>query len=188
MKYIRVENDVITGVWATDSATLPEGAVQVPKGFTGIKGMNVHEFDDNWTLRPLSGRVSLGYVTLPEGYRLDGENVVEMTDIEKYTAGVLPVPSGCKLVGGKLVEMTQAEKLAAGIITEEDIEEQARAERDERLSFVEWRVTRYNSQIQLGVTPTETDITPVLEYMQELRDLPTSTGWPENITWPELPE
>jgi hypothetical protein len=187
MKYIKVENDIITGVWATDSTELPEGATQVPKGFTGIKGMNVHEFDDNWTLRPLSGRVSLGYVRLPEGYKLDGENVVEMTDIEKYAAGVLAVPSGYRLVDGKLVEMTQAEKLAAGIITEADIEPQARAERDDLLSSIEWRVTRYNTQVQLGVTPTESDIKPVLEYMQKLRDLPTTEGWPKNITWPAEP-
>ena len=41
--------------------------------------------------------------------------------------------------------------------------------------------------MRLGVTPTEADITPVLEYMQELRDLPEQEGWPENITWPEEP-
>ena len=174
-------------MWATDSAELPEGAVRVPKGFTGIKGMNVHEFNGNRTLRPLSERVGLGYVKLPEGYKLDGENVVEMTDIEKYAAGVLAVPSGYRLVDGKLVEMTQAEKLAAGIITEADIESQARAKRDELLSSVEWRVTRHNSQVQLGVTPTESDIKPVLEYMQELRDLPTHEGWPEKVEWPEEP-
>jgi len=186
MKYIKVENDIITGVWATDSATLPEGAVRVPNGFTGIKGMNVHEFDDNWTLRPLSERVSLGYVRLPEGYKLDGENVVEMTEIEKYQSGVLPVPSGYKLADGALAEMTLAEKLAAGIITEADVEAQARAERDERLSSVEWRVSRYDTQVRLGVTPTESDIKPVLEYMQKLRDLPTTEGWPKNITCPTV--
>jgi hypothetical protein len=187
MKYIKVENDVITGVWATDSAELPEGAVQVPKVFNGIKGMNVHEFDENWTLRPLSERVGLGYVKLPEGYKLDGENVVEMTDIEKYAAGVLAVPSGYRLVDGKLVEMTQAEKLVAGIITEADVEARARAKRDERLSAVEWRVTRYNTQVQAGITPTEADIKPVLEYMQKLRDLPEQEGWPEKVEWPEEP-
>lgn len=27
-----------------------------------------------------------------------------------------------------------------------------------------------------------------LEYRQELRDLPTQTGWPLNITWPVKPD
>ena len=71
--------------------------------------------------------------------------------------------------------------------TLEEKSEQARQKRDELLSAVEWRVTRYNTQVQLGVTPTESDITPVLEYMQALRDLPENEGWPENIIWPKEP-
>ena len=71
--------------------------------------------------------------------------------------------------------------------TLEEKSEQARQKRDELLSAVEWRVTRYNTQVQLGITPTEADITPVLEYMQALRDLPENEGWPENIIWPKEP-
>ena len=38
-----------------------------------------------------------------------------------------------------------------------------------------------------SLTPTEADIKPVLEYMQELRGLPTTEGWPEKVEWPEEP-
>jgi len=71
--------------------------------------------------------------------------------------------------------------------TLEEKSEQAKQKRDELLSAVEWRVTRYNTQVQLDVAPTEADITPVLEYMQALRDLPENEGWPENIIWPKEP-
>ena len=70
--------------------------------------------------------------------------------------------------------------------TDDELAKTARMERDNRLSAVEWRVTRYNTQVQAVITPTEADITPVLEYMQKLRDLPTQEGWPENITWPTV--
>jgi len=80
---------VIAGAWATDTATLPEGAVQVPKRFTGTKGMDIHEFNVNWILKPLPEQVSLGYVTLPEGYGLDGENVVEMMEAGIITEEVI---------------------------------------------------------------------------------------------------
>ena len=72
------------------------------------------------------------------------------------------------------------------VVTTNELASQARAKRDDLLSSVEWRVTRYNTQVQLGVTPTESDIKPVLEYMQKLRDLPTTEGWPKNITWPTV--
>lgn len=79
------------------------------------------------------------------------------------------------------------DKLLAEVTPTDSLEEDARRDRDKRIDAVEWRVTRYNTQVQLGITPTETDITPVLEYMQALRDLPETEGWPENIVWPKEP-
>jgi len=61
-----------------------------------------------------------------------------------------------------------------------------REERAKRMSAVLWRIDRYNQQIALNVTPSE-DITPVLQYVQELRDLPQSGQDPFNITWPVEP-
>ncbi len=71
--------------------------------------------------------------------------------------------------------------------TETELDEMYTEKRNQLITAVEWRITRYNTQIALGITPTESDITPVLEYMQALRDLPENEGWPENIIWPKEP-
>jgi len=49
--------------------------------------------------------------------------------------------------------------------------------RDAYLNNIEWRVSRYRDQIELGVQTTDTDVTYmlILQYMQYLRDYPSST-------------
>ncbi len=90
--------------------------------------------------------------------------------------------------GKEIRDVDGVPTLAERTVTTTELESRARAKRDERLSAVEWRVSRHDTQVRLGVTPTEADITPVLEYMQKLRDLPTQEGWPEKVEWPEIPE
>jgi len=40
---------------------------------------------------------------------------------------------------------------------------------------------------KLDLTPTE-ELRPLLEYIQALRDVPQQEGFPNNITWPEVPD
>mgnify|MGYP006272638111 CR=1 FL=1 len=61
-----------------------------------------------------------------------------------------------------------------------------REERAKRMAAVLWRIDRHNQQVALNVTPSE-DITPVLQYVQALRDLPQSEQDPFNLTWPVEP-
>lgn len=62
-----------------------------------------------------------------------------------------------------------------------------RQTRDQLIKDVEWRVTRHNHEISLGLTPTE-PLQPLLEYIQRLRDIPQQSGFPNNVEWPILPE
>jgi hypothetical protein len=118
------------------------------------------------------------YPSVPE--KADASKFVEITT-EEWQA-LLDGQSQ----GKEIKDVDGAPTLVERVYTDEELAKTARMERDNRLSAVEWRVTRYNTQVALGITPTEADITPVLEYMQKLRDLPEQEGWPENITWPTV--
>ena len=52
------------------------------------EGSHVAEYDADWQLRPLSQRVAEGYVTVQEGYILDGEGIRPMTHEERIVAGI----------------------------------------------------------------------------------------------------
>ena len=58
-----------------------------------------------------------------------------------------------------------------------------RQKRDQLVSEVDWRYTRYNRQVRLGLTPTD-DITQLDAYTQALADIPEKQTDPFNIIWP----
>ena len=58
--------------------------------------------------------------------------------------------------------------------------------RDKRIIDVEWRLNRYYSEQRNGITPTD-DIALLDAYIQELRDVPNQTGFPDNVVWPIEP-
>lgn len=59
-------------------------------------------------------------------------------------------------------------------------------ERAEKIQAQRWRVDRYNDAIALGKTPVEA-VTPILEYIQAIRDLTTKYANPFLIVWPVIP-
>jgi hypothetical protein len=108
------------------------------------------------------------------------------TALRNHRITVADAVAWCNLNNAELSATDDGYEIVERSLTTEQLSRQARAKRDDLLSSVEWRVTRYNTQVQAGITPTEGDIKPVLEYMQKLRDLPEQEGWPENITWPTV--
>ena len=62
-----------------------------------------------------------------------------------------------------------------------------RALREVKINAVRWRTDRHNDEIALGMTPSE-DITPVLTYIQELRDITEYfADDPFSVQWPVVP-
>lgn len=68
--------------------------------------------------------------------------------------------------------------------TEIQLAEAVRAERDARIQALAWRVQRYESEVRLGLTPTD-DITDLDATIQALRDVPKQAGFPAAVDWPE---
>jgi hypothetical protein len=68
------------------------------------------------------------------------------------------------------------------------LDEEIRPERNVRLDAADRRVRRHDYQVRAGVATTDSveSIASVLNYMQELRDLP-QTAHPQNFAWPSVP-
>ncbi len=69
----------------------------------------------------------------------------------------------------------------------EQLKEQIRAKRDSLIQEVEWRVRRHKDEVELGLEPTD-PLLPLLEYIQNLREVPQQNGFPYEIEWPVLEE
>ena len=79
----------------------------------------------------------------------------------------------------------------AGYAPEKPVEQTAaevRAERDNRIAAVRWRIERYQTQEAAGVETTETaeQYQALLMYIQALRNVPKQDGFPDNVVWPTL--
>lgn len=87
-----------------------------------------------------------------------------------------------------MIEMTPAEVDAHlnPVPTTEQLAATARAERDRLIGSVRWRIERHNAELALGIESTE-PLEPLLQYVQDLRDVPQQAGFPTDIIWPELP-
>ena len=65
--------------------------------------------------------------------------------------------------------------------------ETARAERDQLIESVRWRIERHSDELALGREPTE-PLEPLLQYVQDLRGVPQQSGFPGDIDWPVNPQ
>jgi hypothetical protein len=87
MMYAFIEDGRISEI--SCGSMVPEGAVMLPADFCGVVGQRVEEFNEDWSIRPLSNRVKDGLVNLPPGYKLAGENFVPMSADELVKTGQL---------------------------------------------------------------------------------------------------
>lgn len=57
--------------------------------------------------------------------------------------------------------------------------------RNKMIDDIEWRISRYQSEVRLGITTTTDNISNLDTYVQALRDI-TKQSDPYNITWPNI--
>lgn len=90
----------------------------VPDVWDWEPGRDIREYDDNLKLLPLAERVSAKLVTIPSGQKVSGEQIVPMTQAERYRDGLDPIPDGMILDGDDIRPMTRSELVAAGTLTQ----------------------------------------------------------------------
>ena len=83
------------------------------------------------------------------------------------------------------IKLTQ-EEAEAHLAPKPPTADGVRAERERLIESVRWRIERHSDELALGREPTE-PLEPLLRYTQALRDVPHQEGFPETISWPELP-
>lgn len=121
--FITTKNNVITGihtgskVFAPTSQYYGSECVDISDTSNCRVGDSTDFYDtDKWQRKTDAKLVKEKLLTIPSGYKLDGESIREMTADEKIVAGLESVPSGYKISDGKVVEMTQDEKYIAGVV------------------------------------------------------------------------
>lgn len=122
MEYITIENQIITGHYASDS--IPEGAIPVTD-FKGIVGEPVSYYNPDWTRKSDIELMLSGLMTIPNGYKLTNTGLIEMSLKEKIDAGLETIPTGKKLDENEtaFVDMSDDEKMEAGILSQEEYDQ-----------------------------------------------------------------
>lgn len=74
------------------------------------------------------------------------------------------------------------------VATVEDKSLEVRSCRDEKMKCVADLVDRYKHQSEAGIKTSDSNerYIEMLNYMQELREVPQQIGFPFNVVWPEL--
>ena len=62
-----------------------------------------------------------------------------------------------------------------------------REERNALLSELDERVSRYQSEVRIGITTTTDNISDLDTYAQSLRDIPSTYSNPNDVQWPDRP-
>lgn len=74
------------------------------------------------------------------------------------------------------------------VISEEEKANYHRAKRDSLLKQADILQLKYQEQVELGVINADDDYRlSLLQYKENLRNVPEQEGFPENVVWPELP-
>lgn len=99
------------------------------------------------------------------------------------------VAEWCDKNNARIVELELKDKIRQFQIQEipeitiNEKKQNVRNIRDNYINDIEWRVSRYRDQVEIGITTTDTEETyiKILQYMQYLRDYPESSEtWYEN--------
>lgn len=112
----------------------------------------------------------------------------EAEDIQSQLDSVLPVFFDIRDKIKSMAELTGVEldEHLNPAPTAEQLAATARAERDRLIESVRWRIERHKDELALGSEPTE-PLEPLLQYTQDLRDVPQQAGFPESVEWPQCP-
>ena len=138
--------------------------------------------------------------TLPHRIRLsDGSTRTDsstFTADELSSAGITTVsdPPDYNSDTHKLTWDTTDIEWEVVALTQEEIDnlisiawQSIREERNTLLSELDERVSRYQSEVRIGITTTTDNISDLDTYAQSLRDIPSTYSNPNDVQWPDRP-
>ena len=213
-KYIRVANNIIKEITISSAGSLEEkGYIPVSSIQDIHVGSDVKMYDKDWKKRPLVELVEEGLVELQMAGEGNSLRVPDDTPIQRIVDGEIIDLTIYDLAVDGLVELgdfeyidhekkeiielepedpdTDRRLVELGRITEEErlirAGHRVRNKRDDLITELDWRYTRYYSEQRQGLDPTD-DIAELDAYIQALRDIPQQEGFPDDVVWPEEPK
>lgn len=184
-EYMVINNNIIEAVYCGDVES-NENTIILPENHQVRVGENISFYNDNWSRKSDVELMQLGLIDIPAGFKLENNMLVEMTYIEKVIAGIEEMPANMKIEEGKLLQKNQDE-----IFSEMDLDEKAnfiRNKRDNLINEADILLIKYQEQVELGLKKQDdTYRLALLQYKEDLRNVPEQAGFPEHVIWSEIP-
>ena len=123
MEYIEIQNNIIIGHYCGDMPEEKNPTIEyrIIENCAASIGDDVRIYTDlqAGTKKPLTQLVEEGFVSVPEGKKLNdaGTDFVDMTEAEKVVAGLIQLKADEKIEGDYIVKKTEKEQYEAGLIS-----------------------------------------------------------------------
>ena len=184
-EYMIINNNIIEAIYC-GKADEKENVIILPENHEVRVGDNIAFYNNDWRRKSDIELMQLGLKDIPAGFKLENNMLIEMTYIEKVIAGIEEMPANMKVENGKLIQKSQDE-----IFNEMTLEQKGnfiRSKRDALINEADILVIKYQEQVELGVINVDDDYRlALLQYKEDLRNVPEQAGFPENVIWPEMP-
>lgn len=184
-EYMIINNNIIEAIYC-GKADEKENVIILPENHEVRVGENIAFYNDNCSRKSDVELMQLGFIDIPQGYKVENNKLVEMTYIEKVIAGIEEMPANMKIENGKLLQKTQDE-----IFNEMTLEQKGnfiRNKRDNLINEADILLIKYQEQVELGLKKQDdTYRLALLQYKEDLRNVPEQAGFPEHVIWSEIP-
>lgn len=184
-EYMVIQDNIIEAIYCGEVES-NENIIPLPENHQVQVGDNILCYNKDYTRKNNVELIKLGFMQLPQGYKLEQDNMVEMSLDEKILAGIEELPANMKMENGKLIQKSQDE-----IFNEMTLEQKGnfiRSKRDALINEADILLIKYQEQVELGVINADDDYRlSLLQYKENLRNVPEQAGFPENVIWSEMP-
>ena len=184
-EYMIVNNNIIEAIYCGEVEE-NENIIILPENHEVRAGENISFYNDNWSRKSDIELMQLGLIDIPTGFKLENNMLIEMTYEEQVIAGIEKMPANMKVENGKLIQKSQDE-----IFNEMTLEQKGnfiRSKRDALINEADILLIKYQEQVELGVINVDDDYRlALLQYKEDLRNVPEQAGFPENVIWSEMP-
>ena len=184
-EYMIINNNIIEAVYCGDVKS-NENTIILPENHQVKTGENIAFYNDDWSRKTDVELMQLGLIDIPVGFKLENNMLVEMAYVEKVVAGIEEMPANMKMENGKLTQKSQEE-----LFNEMTLEQKGnfiRSKRDALINEADILLIKYQEQVELGIKKQDdTYRLALLQYKEDLRNVPKQVGFPENVVWAEMP-
>lgn len=184
-EYMIIKDNIIDAIYCGEVKE-NKNIIILPKNHEVRAGENIAFYNDNWSRKTDVELMQLGLIDIPVGFKLENNMLIEMTYEEKVIAGIEEMPANMKMENGKLTQKSQDE-----IFNEMTLEQKGnfiRNKRDKLINEADILLIKYQEQVELGVINVDDDYRlALLQYKEDLRNVPEQAGFPENVIWAEIP-